>query len=153
MARRKPVQREKGEQAAIVQLLRAIGADVYVLGTRRSSGRNCPHCRTFVPNHDMSTRQTPGIPDLYVVLPKRRLVFIPDMFSQRRPDPPREKAWIEVKAAGGVASEAQKAFKALCEESETPHILGGLDDVVAWLVAECYLKDTQVPYYRLRKEA
>ncbi len=44
---------EKQEQQAIVDLLRLIGAKVYILGTKRRNG-DYP-----------GTMQTPGIPDLY----------------------------------------------------------------------------------------
>jgi hypothetical protein len=47
---------EKAEQQAIVDLLRLIGAKVYILGTKRRKGDY------------QGTMQTPGIPDLYAFL-------------------------------------------------------------------------------------
>jgi len=67
---RRPVQHEKGEQAGGIKLLRTLGATVYTFGTRRSRGKACPRCGTFVPEHQ-GTRQTPGIPDVFAFLPAR----------------------------------------------------------------------------------
>lgn len=134
--RRKPVQREKHEQAAIVQLLRSIGAAVYVLGTRRPAGKPCPTCGTFVPEHQ-GTRQTPGLPDLYVVLPRRDSAYA------------RDPLWIEVKAAAGRLSEEQQTFQTLADLGRVGHVVGGIDAVIAWLVDRGYLRTGQVPHYRL----
>ena len=122
MARSRPVQREKAEQANIVQLLRSIGSAVYVLGTRRPRGEYQGTC------------QTPGIPDLFV--------FLPTLGNVCR------SVWIEVKAADGRLSDAQTAFSVLCKTSNTAYVTGGLGVVIAWLIHNGYLADTQVPHYR-----
>jgi hypothetical protein len=107
---------EKHEQAAIRQLLGAVGADVYVLGTRRPRGD--------VPG----TRQTPGLPDLYALLPAR-------------PGGAGSCAlWIEVKTARGRLSPAQRQFQAVCHAAGVPHLTGGRDAVIAWLRAGGWLR-------------
>lgn len=140
--RRKPVQREKHEQAAIVELLTSIGSAVYVLGTRRPAGKPCPQCGTFVPEHQ-GTRQTPGLPDVYAVLPPRQATML------------REPLWIEVKAPAGPSRKAgtltpeQEAFRDVAHTANTCYVAGGIDAVIAWLVKAGYLKGSQVPHYRL----
>lgn len=114
---------EKTEQAHIVQLLKSIGAAVYVLGTRRPRGDYAGTC------------QTPGIPDLLAFLPSRidrltRLLF------------------VECKAAGGRLRPEQLDFRTLCECAQVAHVVGGLDAVIAWLVAERYVKADAFPHYR-----
>ena len=121
--RRKPVQREKHEQAAIVQLLRSIGASVYVLGTRRPRGDYHGTC------------QTPGIPDLYAMLPARKSWAA-------------DAVWIEVKSATGRLSPDQSVFASRCYERSIPYVRGGVDAVISWLTASGYLKPDQVPHYR-----
>src|SRR5688572_7830522 len=69
-ARKPPVQLEKLEQTHIIQLIKSLGGRVYVLGTRRSRGKRCQNCGTFVPE-DQGTRQTPGVSDLITFLPAR----------------------------------------------------------------------------------
>lgn len=105
---------EKAEQARIVQLLRAMGAAVYVLGhPSPSDGRQF-----------RGTGQTPGIPDLCCFLPRRGTM--------------RLQLWIEVKAAGGRLRPAQADFQALCREAGQAHLVGGLDAVLAWLAGAGY---------------
>ncbi len=109
-------QPERAEQRAIVQLLRSIGASVYVLGTTRRKG-----------DHP-GTMQTPGIPDLYVHWPGRVTTF---GFAM----------WIEVKAPKGRLSEAQKQFQAECRDTDgITHLVGGLDAVIAWCKTNGKLK-------------
>jgi hypothetical protein len=103
-------QLEKTEQAAIVQLLRTIGASVYVLGTRRRKGDYQGTC------------QTPGIPDLYCVIRKPHAVS-----NYLQP------VWIEVKAGRGRTSEAQAQFKEESNCACIPHLIGGIDVVTHWL--------------------
>lgn len=76
---RRPTTRvpEKAVQAQIVHLLRSIGANVYVLGTTRRKGDH------------QGTMQTPGIPDLYVFLPR-----LPSGLDNHI-----STLWVEVKAA------------------------------------------------------
>lgn len=117
---------EKIVQQQIVHLLRSIGAAVYVLGTRRRRG------------DFHGTMQTPGIPDLFAFLP-----------LQHASDQGLHSVlWVEVKADGGRLRLEQAAFQALCEQHQYPHIVGGVDAVVAWLVRRGFLKDTQVAHYR-----
>jgi hypothetical protein len=120
---------EKTEQAHIVQLLRSIGGAVYVLGTRRPSG------------DFQGTRQTPGIGDIFALLPKPPL-----------PAPTGEgKAcgvWIEVKASGGRLRTEQAAFRDQCIAAAVPHVVGGLNQVIEFLIAGGWLKAENVPHYR-----
>jgi len=105
---------EKQEQRAIVDLLRLIGAKVYVIGrTPPRDGRT-----------HFGTGQTPGIPDLYAFLPDRmhQTVGICDL-----------PIWIEVKAKDGVASEAQKAFASLAFRSNHFYFRGTADGFTAYL--------------------
>lgn len=110
-------QLERTEQAEIVKLLRTLGASVYVLGTTRKRG------------DFMGTMQTPGIPDLYAVMPpKQPMVF-------------RHAVWIEVKAANGKLSEAQRQFQrdALLTIG-IGYVTGGCDAVIQWLQENGWLK-------------
>ena len=117
---------EKTEQAATVKLLTLLGADVYVIGTRRPRGRPCPTCGTFVAEH-AGTCQTPGVSDLIVFLPVRL---------------PRRVCFVEQKRAGvGVTSEPQQRFRQLAESSTALYVAGTLDDVVDWLTSHGYLRD------------
>lgn len=111
---------ERVEQQHIVQLIRSIGGAVYVLGTTRRRG-DYP-----------GTMQTPGIPDLYAILPVTY-----------------ESVWIEVKAEGGMLRPEQQQFRELCEKGHVAHIVGGLSTVLAWLVERSYVRDQQAPHYRL----
>jgi hypothetical protein len=109
---------EKAEQAAIVRLLRTLGATVYVLGTVRRKG-----------DHP-GTMQTPGICDVLAFLPtslRTNMVLA-----------------IEVKAHGGRLRPAQEEFRAVCELSPVAYVTGGLDAVIAWLREHGYLKSANV---------
>jgi hypothetical protein len=83
-----------------------------VLGTKRPKG-----------DHP-GTRQTPGLPDLYVFLPNGD----PYGLSGRPP-----AVWIEVKARDGRMRRGQRTFRDCCASRGIPHIVGGLDDVLAFL--------------------
>lgn len=107
---------EKHVQRQIVCLLERIGAKVYVLGTTRPRG-DYP-----------GTMQTPGVPDLYV--------FLPETPQQWR----GLAVWIEVKAKGGRLRPAQADFRDRCQVALTPHLVGGLDEVVHYLTAGGWLK-------------
>jgi hypothetical protein len=109
---------EKQIQAAIVRLLRMIGAHVYVLGTRRRAG-----------DHP-GTMQTPGIADLFVLLPAPPLA---------RPVLPLA-LWIEVKAPRGRVSAAQIAFADQCLAAGIPYLRGGIDEVIDYLTGFGWLK-------------
>lgn len=119
---------EKVEQQHIVQLLRSIGAAVYVLGhPSPNDGRT-----------HRGTGQTPGVPDLMAFMPE----YGPLLF-------------IEVKAKGGRLRPEQAAFRdyVVAHVGEcAAHIVGGLDDVIEWLILHGWLKPENVPHYR-RPEA
>ena len=121
---------EKVEQAHIVQLLRSIGSRVYVLGTHRRRG-DYP-----------GTMQTEGVPDLMVFLPARD------------PETPSRRLFlfVEVKAHSGRMRPEQAAFRELCLDADVVHRVGGLDDLIAWLVDRDYVKASNVPHYRQPKE-
>ena len=120
---------EKDEQALTVQTLEAIGAAVYVLGTRRPRGRNCPKCGTFVAEHQ-GTCQTPGIADLVVFLPAPR-----GAAGGVRPI-----LFVEQKAVDGRFSPRQKEFRKLAEASPASYVAGTVDDVVRFLEARGYVR-------------
>ena len=115
-----PVVPEKIEQARIVQLLRSLGASVYVLGHPSPSDG-----RAF-----RGTGQTPGIPDLYAFLPPLKFASPPHGVT----------LWVEVKRQGGAVRPAQRDFDAQCRAVWQPYVRGTLDDVRAWLTDEGYLR-------------
>lgn len=124
--RRPPSPLEKVEQAHSVELFDRIGAQVYVLGTRRKK------------TDHQGTMQTPGLPDL--------LVFLPPRAGQT---PRRRLLMVEQKRSReGRFSPAQIVFRELCQESEVAHVGGDFNAVIAWLVAEGYCRDEQFPHYR-----
>lgn len=161
--RRKPVQREKHEQQHIVDLLRSIGSDVYVLGTRRRAGSKCPNCGTFVAEHQ-GTRQSPGVPDV--------IAFVPVPTGTRRDKRP-VLLFVETKATGGRLRPEQRAFRASCLETVAAvhtldaaflevlaahppvravyHVVGGQSDVIAWLLSVGACRESQFAHYRLPK--
>lgn len=119
---------EKLVQWQVVNLLRSIGAAVYILGTRRPSG------------DFQGTRQTPGIGDVYCILPPPRVTPGPGC-----------ALWVEVKADGGRLSPEQREFQALCAGANIPHVVGGVDQVIAFLIQGGWLKGESVPHYRTEK--
>lgn len=120
---------EQVEQAHIVQLLRSVGAAVYVMGTHRRRGDY------------QGTMQTAGIPDL--------LAFVPPAAGSTVP--PR-LLFVECKAAGGRLRLEQVDFREHCLAAEVDHVVGNLDAVIAWLVERGLVKASQFPSYRLPKE-
>lgn len=140
MASKKPRPRlEKFEQQDIAHLLRSIGGKVYTLGTRRPRGKKCPTCATFVAE-SQGTRQTPGVADL--------LAFLPTRWSGIASGPYRQ-LMVEAKSEAGSMTPEQKEFRELCLKAGVAHVHGTLDDVIAWLLKEGYLKPSQVPHYRV----
>ena len=134
MTKRSAVPRvpEKIIQQQIVQALRSVGAAVYVLGRppRKDTAR-------------MGTGQTPGIPDLYVLLPDAPQ-------STLRCEDEQIKAhglWIEVKADGGKLRPQQAEFARLCGGAGCPHLVGGLDVVLSYLMQHGYMKEAA--HYRV----
>lgn len=120
---------EKVEQAHGVQLLETLGADVWVLGTRRRRGDY------------QGTMQTPGIADVFAVMPCH-LVGIHDA-------PERRALWWEAKAVGGRLSDDQERFQRCCREADLWHVVGPFDALVEALVGAGYIKAESVAHYRL----
>lgn len=75
------------------------------------------------------TRQTPGIGDVFACLRGRAL-------------------WVEVKAAGGRLRPEQVVFREAVLTTPCHHVVGGVDEVVAWLVAQGILRADAVAHYR-----
>lgn len=118
---------EKTVQQQVIHLLRDIGAAVYVLGTKRARG------------DWQGTRQTPGIPDLWVFLPPRKVA------DHSGPT----GLWIEVKADGGRLRPEQESFRYGCQLAGVGHVVGGVDEVVQHLVAGGWVQTNAVAHYRL----
>lgn len=126
MRTRAPRVPEKAEQQHGVGLLRTLGARVYVLGhSSPNDGRG-----------HRGTGQTPGLSDVYALLPGRVA------------NPPRRALWWEVKGAGGRLRPEQIEFRELNLMAGVAHVVGTYDDLIAWLIAHGYLKAEQVPHYR-----
>lgn len=119
------VQREKVEQAHGVQLLRSLGAAVYVSGTHRKKG------------DFQGTMQTPGIPDVEAWLP-----------GQRVQGARRLLKW-EVKAGEGRLNAEQRVYQALCVAAGVAHLCGDCNALIAWLIHEGYLRRDSVAHYRV----
>ncbi len=117
----RPSADEKSEQASIVNLVQHLGGHVYVLGSRRA--QYCGLCGAR--NGDQGTRQTEGLGDLAVYLPPpprirdlgRSWVFV----------------WIECKGRGGTLSAEQVRFREINQRARVPHLVGGLDAMLAFL--------------------
>lgn len=132
--RRHPIQRERAEQTRIVQLLRTIGASVYVLGhPSPNDGRR-----------HRGTGQTPGVPDLVAFLPGR---LVAGSLDGRR----LQQVWFEVKAPGGRLRPAQREFRDACGRADQAHVVGDYDAVIAWLVEGGYVSPASLPHYRVPK--
>ena len=118
---RRPVNDERAEQSSIKNLIEQIGGVGYTLGSKRAT--YCGSCGA--PNTDPSTRQTPGLADLVVFLPP----------------PPRQQSrgwtlvWIECKGRGGTLSADQVKFRELNQAAHVEHVVGGLDEFLAFLSA------------------
>lgn len=76
------------------------------------------------------TMQSPGLPDAIAAL-KGRMVM------------------CEFKAAGGRLRPEQAAFRQACQDCGVHHVVGGVDALVAWLVAEGLVRTDCVAHYRL----
>lgn len=118
---------EKVVQQHALNLLRNVGARVWVLGTRRRRG-DFP-----------GTMQTPGIADVFAILPP------PPLKSDRRSPVP---LWFECKAAGGRLRPEQAEFRTACLEAELAHVVGGVDELMSFLVRGGWLKSQNVPHYK-----
>lgn len=127
--------REKFEQADGIRLLRTLGAAIYESGTRRPAGDY------------QGTRQTPGIPDVEVFLPARIVRRQVDGVMRDLALEPRLLKW-ECKSATGRLSPAQQAYRACCLAAHVAHVAGDLTALIAWLVAEGYVRAEQLPHDR-----
>lgn len=118
---RRPMHDERAEQASIRNMVEQIRGVAYTLGTVRATC--CGICGA--PSTDPTTRQTPGLGDLAVYLPP----------------PPRQASrgwtlvWIECKGRGGTLSVEQAAFRELNVRAGVAHVVGGLDEFLAFLTA------------------
>jgi len=142
---KRPRVSEKVEQSHGVQLLRSLGAAVYVIGHPSPSDG-----RTF-----RGTGQTPGIPDVYAFLPARRqwteLAAQVDAAyaNERLRGAGRPIAlWWEVKAKDGRLRPEQAEFQRSCQAACVEHVVGDFDALIAWLVACHYVKAESFPHYR-----
>lgn len=132
---RAPRRPEKVEQQQLCNLLRSIGAAVYVLGTRRPK-RDSYH----------GTHQTAGIPDVFAILPASPVAGPDGCHSASC------ALWVEVKAAGGKLRPEQAVFRERCLSAELAHVVGGVDDVIVFLVAGGWLRADGVAHYRRPKD-
>lgn len=138
LSRRPKPRPEKAEQALTLQLLRSIGAHVYVLGTVRPQGDYRGTC------------QTAGLPDLWVMLPPSPCVCSLTDEPHTRPG---KALWIEMKRHGGRVRPEQKVFAQRCQEAGVAHVTGTCDDVIRYLCDGGWLKASSLPHYRQPKEA
>jgi hypothetical protein len=126
---------EKVEQSHIVQTLRLVHARVYVIG--------------HAPRRDQAhkgTSQTPGIPDLLVHLPASPMPMLRTLHTHAAP----HELWIEVNAHRGRLSAEQASFRDFCHLAGIAHVVGGLDEVIAYLLDHGYVSASGVAHYRLR---
>ncbi len=124
-----PVPLEKIEQRNTVDLLTRIGAIVYEIGRPRQ--QRCHACGAQ--SKDLGTRQTPGIPDLFVFLPMGAPLAGRPLYC-----------WIEMKRQGATDSALtaeQKAFRAMCRLRSIPHVDGALESVVRFLAEYGFMKE------------
>lgn len=124
---------EKDIQSLIIALLRTIpGTDVYSLG--RPAARGDVH---------KGTRQTPGMCDV--------LAFLPEAPRPRTTDGLRTAAHalaIEAKRPGNKRSRDQDRFRFSALRCGLGHVTGGLDDVLAYLELQGYIRLGDVAHYR-----
>jgi len=131
---RRPSQDEKHEQASILNLIGQLGGIAYVLGTRRA--QYCGVCGSRTT--DQGTRQTPGISDLFVILPPA-----PRPFPQS--ENPWIPVWIECKGKGGTLTAEQVSFRDYCRRAHLVHLVGGVGQVAAWLELGGWIKTARRP--------
>lgn len=81
-----------------------------------------------------TTRQTKGIPDLYIIPPLRfdHAVRYPDTPYGRRYGR-LQPWWMEVKRPGGKQSLDQKAFQVMCDERGVGYVLGGVAEALDYM--------------------
>lgn len=142
------VQREKVEQANIVQLAAILGGTVYVLGTRRGRVK-CPGCGTLVREYQ-GTKQTAGISDLVIFLPMARYPKPGTIATLCGPC----LLFFEAKSATGRRSPEQVHFAELVLSlgiERVEYCVGTYDAFIAWACARGYCRAEQFPYYRQPK--
>jgi hypothetical protein len=101
-----------------------------VVGLLRALGAHVYVLGTVRPRGDYpGTHQTPGLPDLLVFLRGRLLC-------------------IEVKAAGGRLRPGQVLFREDCLQAGIAHVVGGVDEVLAWLMGQGLIRPDQVSHER-----
>ena len=138
---RAPRVRETVIQRQIVKVLKTVNAEVYEIGRP-------PHRDDT--NVHKGLRQSPGVPDLIVHMPVAPLPLRDRAHQSAGWARLRDgqwfmdahTLWIEVKGEGGKLSEAQQGFRDFCLMANEPHIVGGLDEVLAYLVEHGYVKET-----------
>lgn len=122
---RRPTGDEKTEQGSIVNLTDQLGGKVYVLGSRRAVC--CGVCGA--PTTDPTTRQTEGLADLAIFLPPAPRGSGGSVFL-----------WLECKGRHGSLSEEQVEFREFCMRAHVQHLVGGLDEYLAFLEAGGWVK-------------
>ncbi len=136
--RRKPIQHERIQQQQGRDLLASLGAKPYVLGTTRA--KKCWKCGEMT--RDWGTRQTKGISDVFVVLPKPR----------HPPIHPRGRLlWWEGKKPGFSPSDVEKEqyeFRELVLEAGGEHVLGTLKDLCGFLIDGGWVRSDDVAHYK-----
>lgn len=80
------------------------------------------------------TMMSPGLPDLIASVRGHMLM-------------------VECKAAGGRLRPEQRVFQQACQDCGVAHVVGGVDEVVAWLVAQGILRADAVAHYRRPAES
>lgn len=76
----------------------------------------------FVPirlSQKRRSKVTAGVPDRHYIHPRRKLAV-----------------WWEAKATRGQARPEQRQFLELCQQAGVNHVLGGLDELRAWLTLQ-----------------
>lgn len=146
MATRKLKIPEKVIQAQIVDLLRHLGAKIWILGhPSPNDGRRF-----------RGTGQSAGLIDAMAFLPARAMrqshFLHSGDFAPSVPAVPSRLLMLEVKAPGGKLRPEQQVFRDACLAADVAHIVGGYDDVVTWLINYGYLSAKNVPHYRQPKK-
>lgn len=102
---------EKDVERRVIALYKAAGCVVYRLSQGYRSERG-------------GTRQTPGIPDLYVIGPEGWGAW-----------------WHETKRPGGKLRPAQAEFRRVCQRNGLGHVVGGVAETEQWLVEQGLARD------------
>jgi hypothetical protein len=81
-----------------------------------------------------ATMQTPGIPD--------RKYYAPDEYRGAFIASVPLTFWFECKREGGKQSDYQKRFQKMCEAAGEHYVLGGVDELTAWLSSKGLIEET-----------